>query len=109
MMDPEIQALLEEQLAAVTALHREQRLEADLYYKCLVAIAHDYAVSGDAARAASLVQSIPVSYFQVAQRTQMLGDVAYAEAAYVLALALVQEGYVHMGPRISTTLPAARA
>lgn len=108
-LTPELQKQIQDQLAAVTGMYRNGQVVADTYHKCLVAIAYEYAVADEALRAAAIIQAIPVEYFKDVQPQQMREDPNYCIVAYETAMALVQGGVVHLGPKVLTNQPAASA
>jgi hypothetical protein len=110
-MDAEAEKKCDEQLAALTSMYREKQLEANLYYKCLVALAYEFSIGDKHLRAATLAQGIPLEYFRDVQRQQMQEDPNYAYVAYTLALNLLQQGFVHIGagPTLSPTMAPASA
>jgi hypothetical protein len=108
-MDERIERQLQESLAVVTQMYRQGVLAPDDYHKCVVSLAYEFSVAGYHLRAASIIQSVPLEYFQSVQRKQMEEDGRYAYIAYTLALNLVQNGLVHLGPKVAATMPAASA
>jgi hypothetical protein len=108
-MTPEMEKQIEEQLAAVTGMYRNKQLEPDLYYKCLLCVAYEFSAQGEHLRALSISHGVPLEYFQGPHQQQMREDQNFATVSYLLAMALFQQGFIHLGPKVSSTMPPARA
>ncbi len=108
-MDKELEKQIEGAIAATTAMFRAKEIDGPTYYKCLVSMAFEFSTVGEHLRAASITQGIPLEYFRDQQRKQMEEDGNYAYIAYTLALNLLQQGFVHLGPKATPTMPAASA
>lgn len=109
MLTPEVEKAIQETITVVTAMFKAGQIDSDVYYKALVCTAYEFTAAGVPLRAAAIVQQIPIEYFQAVQRQQMQDDSNYALVAYELALSLVHGGLVHLGPKVSPTMPAASA
>jgi hypothetical protein len=92
-------------IKALGDLRRNQQIAADDYFKGMVATAYEYVMLGEHLRAYGIVQEIPLGYFQQVQPDQMIQDGNFAYVSYSLALALVKNGYIHMGSNPVTNVP----
>lgn len=109
MLSPDEEKKLDESLVALTNLYRDNQIEPNSYYKCLVCLAYEFAIADKGLRAASIAQGIPVDYFKGVLRKQMQEDANFAYLTYTLSLCLLEQGLVHLGSAIPATMPAARA
>lgn len=100
---------LQEEIAALGDLNRAGTLDANTYFKMLVGIAYQYAKLDAHVKAAAVMQGVPLDYFREVQRRHMAEDAEYASQAYELALSLVQNGLVHLGPKPRANMPVASA
>jgi hypothetical protein len=105
----EMQKQIDDQVAAVTRLHREGQIDDNVFHKCMVAIAYEYAVRDEPLRAAGIIQSIPVEYFREVQMKQMQEDPSYCLVAFACAQRLVADGIIHMGPKFTVNQGPASA
>lgn len=88
---------------AVKAMYMDGHLEAALYYKCLVALAYNYAVELDLTGALTLLMKCSHDYFAKVQGQQMGQDPQFYAVSVSLATLLVQLGVVDHGPKIVMT------
>jgi hypothetical protein len=96
----EMAKLIQDQLVAVQQLRRDEKIDENVYHKCMVAIAYEYAVRDEGLRAAALIQTIPIEYFRNVQPQQMRDDPAFCTIAFVTAMKLVKDGFVEIGPKL---------
>lgn len=108
-MDKATLEKIEEQLLAVRALHREKKISDDILYKSTVCLAYEFAMQEEWVRCTSLVQAVPLAYFQERQLQEMMADPRYSEVAYRLAFMMVQQGLVHLGPVLAVNMAPGRA
>lgn len=103
------QPALEKSLAAINQLLAEGKVDGDTHSKMTVCLALEFSAAGEHVRAASLVLQLPDRYLKEVQRKQMEEDPNFAYVSYTLALNLVQNGLVSLGPAVKANQPAASA
>jgi uncharacterized protein with von Willebrand factor type A (vWA) domain len=101
--------VIQEEISAFGAMLRSKQINEELYHKLLVAAAYQFANVGEFLRAAAVVQSIPVEYFQNVQPRHMTEDKDYCEASYALAKMLVEQNLIDLAPAVAYNHPPAQA
>lgn len=108
-MTDETRKQCEDALAAIADMRKQGIMPEHSYFKSLVCLAYEFAIADEQLRAATLVQTIPLSYFTSGiQAQQMADDENYLYVAYTMAKALVDCGIVDLMP-VKTNVPLGQA
>ena len=101
--------VIQEQISAFGSMLAAKQINEELYHKLLVASAYQFARIGEHMRAAAVIGTIPVQYFQEVQARQMAEDKDYCEAAYELAKTLVENDLIDLAPAAAFNCPPGQA
>lgn len=82
---------------AVVDLYLKGQIDASIFQKCLVKLAHEWAVAENMDQAHRLLASCDPDYFHDIQPQQMEEDEEYCSQAFELAIILVNRGIVQTG------------
>jgi hypothetical protein len=103
------QQIIQEEIAAFNGLLRDKTIDPNTYHKLMVGAAYEFATIGEFLRAAGVVQTIPIEYFETVQTRQMAEDQEYAQRAYSLAKLLVENNLIDLVPAVKFNHPPAQA
>jgi hypothetical protein len=104
VVDPKVR--LNEAVIALRSMLRGNTVTEDQYHKLLVNIANEYALLDDLPEAVSLLQSMPMSYFDSVQAVQMAEDATFRQVCWDLAEKLLDAGIVELTPAPDDLTPA---
>lgn len=97
-------------LKTIEEIYKKGAMGADMYYKCIVSLAFEYACADEQQECLVQLTRVPVTYYQNTQPGHMRDDRLYAELVVLLSYKLIQMGVVEGSEQIVTpTMAPARA
>jgi hypothetical protein len=94
---------------ALRDLYRRNQIDEPTLHKMTICLGYEVALSGDLEGATSVLQTVPLEYFENELEKQINSDVDYKDVVLGMAQILVNAGIASLGERLVPNVPAAKA